>query len=331
MIYVFFLLLVAFLVLFERKILRLSQIRKGPNIVGLYRILQTIVDRVKLILKNFILLKKNEFFLFVFSPILSFFLSLLNYFFFLFFFSKSNIQFRILFNLFIRRLIVYTVLRARWGSSNSYSLIRSLRAVAQIISYEVVLSFFILFLLLKNNSFSWLRLSKLNIISRSIIFFFFIILRIVIFSAELNRTPFDLVEGESELVRRYNVEYSRIRFTFLFLAEYLNIWFYSFVIALLFFNIKYILIITFFFIIIFCWIRALLPRFKFLDLINLIWKILLPIITILYLVFLFLIYYYKIKYNNLKNYRCYINSINGIISYKKTIKFQILKSFLVNT
>lgn len=291
--YLFILLLVAFLVLIERKILRLSQIRKGPNIVGFYRLLQTIIDRIKLITKKFILIKKNEFLLFCFSPLINFFLALLNYYFFCFIFLKSKIVFRLLFNLFIRGLIVYTILRSRWGSSNTYSLIRSLRAVAQIVSYEVVLSFYLLLFLVKFNTFSWIRLICLNFLSPNFFFFFFI-LRVIIFSAELNRTPFDLVEGESELVRRYNVEYSGIRFTFLFLREYLNIWFYSFVLVILFFNVKFIYILSLIFVIMFCWFRAILPRYKFLDLVIIMWKYLLPIITFLYI---FILLYYNISLN----------------------------------
>ena len=287
MIYIILLLIVAFLVLLERKILRLSQIRKRPNIVRFFRILQTIMDRIKLILKNFIFIKKNEFFLFVFSPILGFFLALLNYFFLLLVFINYKIIYGILFNLFIRRLIVYSILRSRWGSFNTYSLVGAIRAVAQIISYEVVLSFFILFFLLKFNSFSWTRISKLNYFYTSYFFFFFF-LRIVIFSAELNRTPFDLVERESELIRRYNVEYSGIRFTFLFLAEYLNIWFYSFVLVILFFR-KIFVFIVFLIRSTFCWIRAILPRYKFIDLIILIWKYLLPLLTFFYVFFIYLL------------------------------------------
>ena len=284
-IYLFLLLLVAFLVLLERKILRLSQIRKRPNIVRFFGLLQTIIDRVKLIMKNFVLINKNEFILFVFSPLISFFLALLNFFFFFFFFTKTIISYNILFNLFIRGLIVYTILRSRWRSCNTYSLIRSLRAVAQIISYEVVLSFYLLIFLLKYNTFSWTRFINININYNSLFLFFFF-LRFVIFSAELNRTPFDLVERESELVGRYNVEYSRIRFTFLFLAEYLNIWFYSFVLIIIYVNIKLIYVFAFICVCFFCWSRAILPRYKFLDLVLLIWKIILPIITFLYLLFL---------------------------------------------
>nr|YP_009114972.1 NADH dehydrogenase subunit 1 [Didemnum vexillum]AIZ58119.1 NADH dehydrogenase subunit 1 [Didemnum vexillum]UYK51623.1 NADH dehydrogenase subunit 1 [Didemnum vexillum] len=285
MMYIFLLLMVAFLVLIERKILGLSQIRKGPNIVGFFGILQTLMDGIKLILKSFTVMKKNEFMMFIYSPMMGFFLSLLNYYFFIFFMVKSNMGYSILFNLFIGGLTVYTILGSGWGSSNNYSLIGSLRAVAQMISYEVVLSFFILFLLIKQNSFSWNGLKNLNLSSPSLFFCLFF-LGIVIFSAELNRTPFDLVEGESELVGGYNVEYSGIGFTFLFLAEYLNIWFYSFVMVILFFNIKFIYIYSIIFVFFFCWIRAMLPRFKFFDLIILMWKILLPLMTFFYMFFL---------------------------------------------
>jgi len=285
----FLLLIVAYLVLLERKILGLAQIRKGPNIVRLFGILQTIIDGVKLVYKSFVLIKKNEYYLFIYSPLFNFFLALLNYFFFCIYFIKININYSILFNFFIRRVIVYTVLRSRWRSNNSYSLIRSLRAVAQIISYEVVLSFFILIMILKFNSLSWYRLIYNNIFNNNHLLLF-LVLRIIIFSAELNRTPFDLVEGESELIRRYNVEYSRVRFTFLFLAEYVNIWFYSFVLVIIFFKINFIYFYSFIFSIVFCWVRAMLPRYKFLDLIILIWKTLLPLITFIYIILLYILH-----------------------------------------
>jgi len=109
-IYLFLVLIVAFLVLLERKILGLVQIRKRPNIVRFFRLLQTVADGIKLIIKNFILIKKNFFVLFVYSPILAFFLALFNFFFFFLFYTKTIISYVILFNLFIRGLSVYSIL-----------------------------------------------------------------------------------------------------------------------------------------------------------------------------------------------------------------------------
>ena len=282
---IFLLLLVAFFVLLERKFLGLAQKRKGPNIVRFFRLIQAIIDRVKLLYKNFIFINKNDYLLFFFSPLFNFLLSLLNFFFLYIIYSKSNTQYRLLLNLFIRGVLVYTIIRSRWRSNNSYSLIGAIRAVAQIISYEVVLSFFILIFFLNFNNISWIRFLHLNYFFFSFFFLFWFI-RVILFSAELNRTPFDLVEGESELIRGYNVEFSRFRFTFLFLREYLSIIFYSFLFCLIFFR-KLKIFFVFLLIFIFILIRSFLPRFKFFDLIKIMWLFFLPIITFFYIFFLF--------------------------------------------
>lgn len=198
-----------------------------------------------------------------------------------FFISYWNTSYSFLAILFYSSLRVFSVVWAGWGTSSSYSMIRCVRAVAQIISYEVILGFFFIVLFLKTNNLSLLNffLNKNNLfLFLSIIFLF-----LVIISAELNRTPFDLVERESELVSGYNVEYSRSLFTVLFLAEYINIIFVS-VLRILIFNIK-----IFFFICLltFLLIRALLPRFKFSDLIFLCWLVLIPLVVLIYIIFSF--------------------------------------------
>ncbi len=282
------LLLVAFLVLLERNFLRLDQKRKRPNIVRWFRCLQTISDRIKLILKKYLNTPNMRIFFFLISPLYRFCLSILSWFFFVIFYNFSFLECSVVITLLFRSVLVYALIWAGWGSSNTYSIVRRIRAVAQIISYEIVIGFFIFIFVLKFNSFSWGVFLFFNIdFFKNFFFFFFFFFWTVIFSAELNRTPFDLVERESELVRRYNVEYSRTRFTLLFLSEYISIWFISFLTSIIFFG--YFL---FFFIIVCCLIiivihiRATLPRYKFFDLIFLTWKIILPLVTIFILFFI---------------------------------------------
>nr|AHZ94371.1 NADH dehydrogenase subunit 1 [Lissoclinum patella] len=235
------LMLVAFIILIERNIMGLSQERKGPNIVGLWGVVQTILDGFKLILKKmyFPFLKKNFFFFF---KIYSYF----------------------------------SILWSGWGSSTSYSTMGSIRCVAQMISYEVLLIFCFLLLLYNFNMLNFMVVYYMNMKN----FFFFWML---ITLAENNRTPFDLIEGESELVGGYNVEYSGSFFTLLFLSEYMSIWIYSILGGFFFFS--FCLLGVFFFLTMLLMIRFVLPRFKYADLISLCWFSLLPILMLLFICF----------------------------------------------
>ena len=294
--FIFLLLIVAFLILLERKLLRLIQLRKRPNINRFYGVLQTILDRIKLLIKDFLKIFKAKKFLFIISPFFLLFLSIINWWFIYLYYNFIYLKCSILFNLFVRSIIVRALIWTRWSSNNSYSLLRSTRAVAQIISYEIVISFFIIIFLIKINTYSWYFFYFLNLIN----FFFFFFISLIIFSAELNRTPFDLVERESELVRRYNVEFTRIIFTVIFLSEYINIWFYSYILVIIFLNVNKIflvLVIVFFFI----FLRAQLPRYKFIDLIVLIWKSIFPLITFFLILFICIYLIYHILMNLIVN------------------------------
>ena len=142
------LLIVAFLVLIERNILRLVQERKRPNVVRIYRVVQTVMDRRKLLLKQIVLADGAHLVFFIFSPIVCFILSLFSWAFVPVPFLLVSSKYSILISLFISSILVYPVLWARWSSRSMYSLLRRVRAVAQMISYEVVIRIFIALIVL---------------------------------------------------------------------------------------------------------------------------------------------------------------------------------------
>nr|YP_008083037.1 NADH dehydrogenase subunit 1 [Ascidiella aspersa]CCO25816.1 NADH dehydrogenase subunit 1 [Ascidiella aspersa] len=281
------LLLVALLVLLERKVLGLAQMRKGPNIVGIYGIIQTVVDGVKLLLKEMVFVSGERFFFFFVSPVLGFVLALVSWFFFPEISGGDSSGGSVLFILAISSLLVYTVLWAGWGSGSVYSVVGGIRAVAQMVSYEVVLGLILLVLLYFLGSFGLVGfgfyfdhgLTLVYVALLGLVLWWGVVL------AELNRVPFDLVEGESELVGGYSVEYSGYGFTLFFLSEYLNIWAMSYLSALVFFS-WHCLWLVFLGVVFIVYVRGLLPRYKFTDLIMLTWRIYLPSVFLGILLFL---------------------------------------------
>ena len=274
------LLMVAFLVLIERNILGLVQERKRPNVVRIYRVVQTVIDGGKLLLKQIVLADGAHLVFFILSPIVCFVLSLFSWAFVPVPFLLVSSKYSILITLFISSILVYPVLWARWSSRSMYSLLRRVRAVAQIVSYEVVIGIFIAIIVLLFGYPSWERFLYYELHRNSFgLFWLTFIAWIAVMLAELNRSPFDLVEGESELVSRFNVEYSRYGFTLLFLAEYINIWLMRFITALMFFRGRQLVLRTG---IVFTglYVRSMVPRLKFTDLIILTWKTFLPLVIL---------------------------------------------------
>ena len=273
---------VAFLTLLERKVLGYIQIRKGPNKVGFIGLLQPFSDAIKLFTKEITFPLISNFNIYYFSPIFNLFLSLIlwirvpiiSY------FLKFDLS--VLYFFCFARLRVYTIILAGWSSNSNYSLLGSLRSVAQTISYEVRL--FLIFL-----SFLFLVIS-LNLIDFIIyqknIWFLFLCLplRLIWFIsrlAETNRTPFDFAEGESELVSGFNVEYRRGGFALIFLAEYARILFIRIICRLIFLGgdvYSWIFFLKLTFIsFLWLWVRGTLPRFRYDKLIYLSWKRFLPV------------------------------------------------------
>nr|QVT15707.1 NADH dehydrogenase subunit 1 [Chodsigoa hoffmanni] len=283
------LLAVAFLTLIERKVLGYMQLRKGPNVVGPYGLLQPIADAVKLFTKEPLRPLTSSITMFILAPILALTLALTMWIPLPMPHSLINMNLGILFMLAVSSLSVYSILWSGWASNSKYALIGALRAVAQTISYEVTLAIILLSILLMNGSFtlntlittqqySWLLMSTWPL---AMMWFISTL-------AETNRAPFDLTEGESELVSGFNVEYAAGPFALFFLAEYANIIMMNVLTTILFlgsfhttlmpelYSINFTtkaLLLT----ISFLWVRASYPRFRYDQLMHLLWKNFLPL------------------------------------------------------
>nr|ALJ10584.1 NADH dehydrogenase subunit 1 [Bolitoglossa hartwegi] len=292
------LLAVAFLTLLERKVLGYMQFRKGPNMVGPTGLLQPIADGLKLFTKEPLRPSTSSQTMFLLMPMMALTISLLiwtplplpN--------TLSNLNLGVLFLLALSSLTVYSILGSGWASNSKYALIGALRAVAQTISYEVSLALIILCLILMTGGF---MLLNFNMAQENLWFlfptWFLTSMWFISTLAETNRTPFDLTEGESELVSGFNVEYAGGSFALFFLAEYSNIIMMNVLSTILFFGTTTyyiqpelstinIMMKTSALTILFLWVRASYPRFRYDQLMHLVWKNFLPItiaMTILHL------------------------------------------------
>nr|QOD98240.1 NADH dehydrogenase subunit 1 [Rissa tridactyla] len=280
---------VAFLTLVERKVLSYMQARKGPNIVGPFGLLQPVADGIKLFTKEPIRPSTSSPFLFLMTPMLALLLALTIWIPLPLPFSLTDLNLGLLFLLAMSSLAVYSILWSGWASNSKYALIGALRAVAQTISYEVTLAIILLSVILLSGSYT---LNTLAITQEPLYLVFsswpLAMMWYISTLAETNRAPFDLTEGESELVSGFNVEYAAGPFALFFLAEYANIMLMNTLTAILFLNpsslnlpqelfpmvlaTKVLLLSSGF-----LWIRASYPRFRYDQLMHLLWKNFLPL------------------------------------------------------
>jgi NADH-quinone oxidoreductase subunit H len=284
---------VAYFTLAERKILGAIHRRRGPNVIGVYGLLQPLSDGFKLLVKETVLPSSANNILFILSPILTFFISLMGWAVIPFdqYAILSEMNIGILYLFAVSSLGVYGVIMSGWSSNSKYAFLGALRSTAQMVSYEVSIGFIMLTVVVCCGSFNLQTIIE----AQQNIWFVFVfaplfLMFFVSALAETNRHPFDLPEAESELVSGYNVEYSAMGFALFSLGEYANMLLMSSTNVILFFGgwlppFQFLAFIPgsiwfglkiCFFVILYIWMRAALPRYRYDQLMGLGWKIFLP-------------------------------------------------------
>ncbi len=287
---------VAYLTLAERKVMAAMQIRRGPNVVGPFGLLQPFADALKMLMKETIIPTGANRILFLVAPLLTMTLAMVawavipvneGW-------AIADINVGILYLFAISSLGVYGIVIAGWASNSKYAFLGALRSAAQMVSYEVSMGFVMVTVLLCAGS---LNLSDIVLAQQRVWFFIPLFPMFVVFFisilAETNRAPFDLPEGESEIVGGFHVEYGAMTFGLFFLGEYANMILMSAMTAILFlggwlspipfapftwvpgpiwFIIKICLVLF-----MFIWVRATFPRFRYDQLMRLGWKVFLPL------------------------------------------------------
>ncbi len=295
---------VTFLVLMERKVIAWAQSRLGPMRVGPYGILQALADPIKLILKEDITPAKADKNVFTLAPIMSLVPALVAFAVIPFgpdpFYYISDINVGLLFIISVTSIGVYGIILGGWASNSKYPLLASLRASAQLISYEIAVTMTLVSVILTAGTLSLVGIVEAQL--ESGIWFGFVqpVAFVLVFIgglAETNRMPFDLPEAETELTGGFHTEYSGMRFSLFFLAEYANIIVISAVVAILFLGgwlrpfpnvaaLSFLDVVPawiwfiskiFVFLYVFIWLRATLPRYRYDQLMSLGWKFFIPI------------------------------------------------------
>lgn len=314
------LLSVAYLTFLERKVIGYMQLRIGPNRVGMFGLGQPFADVIKLIIKEIIVPTASNRYLFIIAPIVSIATAMAGWA--VIPFDKTavlaNINAGVLYTLAISSLGVYGILVAGWASNSKYAMFGALRAAAQSISYEIAMGFALVGVMMAANSLNfqeiilkqqggfwhwyWLPLFPLFIVYW------------ISGVAETNRAPFDVVEGETEIVAGFHVEYSGTAFALFFLAEYANMILISALAAILFFGgwlspfqgipglervfafvpgVVWFMLKLSFFVFCYLWFRATFPRYRYDQVMYLGWKILIPV-TIVWITVIALAAYFNL-------------------------------------
>jgi NADH-quinone oxidoreductase subunit H len=293
----------AYFTLVERKIMAGMQRRRGPNVVGVYGLLQPLADGLKLLVKETIIPSNANKFIFILSPIITFTISLVGWA--IIPYDKyavlAEVNVGVLYLFAISSLGVYGIIMSGWSSNSKYAFLGALRSAAQMVSYEVSIGFIIVTIVVCCGSFNLQTIVESQRNTWFVIPFLPLFLMFFVSAlAETNRHPFDLPEAEEELVSGYNVEYSAMGFALFALGEYANIFMMSALNSILFFGgwlppFEFLSFIPgsvwfglkiCFFIILFIWMRVALPRYRYDQLMGLGWKVFLPI-SLGYLMFTF--------------------------------------------
>ncbi len=287
---------IALVTLFERKVMGSIHRRQGPNIVGIFGLLQPFADGLKLLLKQTIIPSSVNIVLFILAPMITFSLSLITWA--IIPFDKgvvlADINVGMLYLFAVSSLGVYGIIIAGWASNSKYPFLGALRSAAQMVSYEISIGLILLTILMCVGS---LNLTQIVLAQQKTWFIVPLFPSFIMFFvsalAETNRAPFDLPEAEAELVSGYNVEYSAMTFALFFLGEYGHIILMSSMTSILFlggwlplFDIPVLNWIpgsiwfglkTTFIVFLFIWVRASFPRYRYDQLMRLGWKIFLPL------------------------------------------------------
>ena len=294
---------VAYLTLAERKVIGFMQIRIGPNRVGPYGLLQPLADGIKLLFKEIIIPDNSNKFLFILAPIMALAPSLAAWAVVPFGegMALADLNAGLLYLLAMTSLAVYGIIIAGWASNSKYAFLGAVRSAAQIVSYEIAMGFALVCVLLASQSMNLGDIVRGQQSGAGLFGWYFLplfpmfLVYLISGVAETNRAPFDMAEGESEIVAGFHVEYSGMAFAMFFLAEYANMILISFLTAIMFLggwlspvpflpdSFIWLLAKASFFLFLFLWLRATFPRYRYDQLMRLGWKVFIPL-TIVWVV-----------------------------------------------
>ncbi len=287
---------VAYLTLVERKVIGYMQIRIGPNRVGPYGLLQPIADAIKLLMKEIVVPSGANKFLFVLGPVLAIMPALAAWAVIPFNpeLVLANVDASLLYVMAITSMGVYGVVIAGWASNSKYAFLGALRSAAQIVSYEIAMGFALVTVLMMSHSLNLVEIVKAQQGPLGLLQWNWIpllpmfVIYVISGTAETNRAPFDVAEGESEIVAGFHVEYSGMTFAIFFLAEYANMILIAALTSIMFMggwlsplpflpdSILWLFAKMSFVLFLFLWFRATFPRYRYDQIMRLGWKVFIP-------------------------------------------------------